>query len=148
MSVHIVPRKTYFSVFGALLVFTALTVTAANINFGKMNDVIAMTIAVIKMMLVLLFFMHVRYSSRLIWVIVASMFFWLYFAMTGLHALHMIIGMGIIAPIMYWAWKGRYSPEYHAPVENFGLYWHFVDIIWIFLFPLLYLLGAHFGEGH
>lgn len=77
MSVHIVPRKTYFSVFGALLVFTALTVTAANINFGKMNDLIAMTIAVIKMMLVLLFFMHVRYSSRLIWVIVASMFFWL-----------------------------------------------------------------------
>jgi cytochrome c oxidase subunit III len=78
----------------------------------------------------------------------AQMFFWLYFAMTGLHALHMIIGMCIIAPIMWWAWKGRYSPEYHAPVENFGLYWHFVDIIWIFLFPLLYLLGAHFGKGH
>lgn len=77
MSEHIVPRKIYFSVFGALLVFTALTVVAANINFGKMNDVIAMTIAVTKMMLVLLFFMHVRYSSRLIWVIVASMFFWL-----------------------------------------------------------------------
>ena len=77
-----------------------------------------------------------------------QMFYWLYFAMTGLHALHMIIGVGIIIPIMYWAWKGRYSPEYHAPVENFGLYWHFVDIIWIFLFPLLYLLGAHFGSGH
>ena len=78
MSVHIVPRKTYFSVFAALLVFTALTVTAATINFhGILNDVIAMTIAVTKMMLVLLFFMHVRYSSRLIWVIVASMFFWL-----------------------------------------------------------------------
>ena len=77
MSEHIVPRKTYFSVFGALLVFTALTVFAANINFGRMNDVIAITIAVTKMMLVLLFFMHVRYSSRLIWVIVASMFFWL-----------------------------------------------------------------------
>ena len=77
MSVHIVPRKTYFSVFAALLVGTALTVIAANVNFGRMNDVIAMTIAVTKMMLVLLFFMHVRYSSRLIWVIVASMFFWL-----------------------------------------------------------------------
>jgi cytochrome c oxidase subunit 4 len=77
MSEHIVPRKIYFSVFGALLVFTALTVIAANINFGRMNDVIAITIAVTKMMLVLLFFMHVRYSSRLIWVIVASMFFWL-----------------------------------------------------------------------
>ena len=80
-----------------------------------------------------------------------QMFYWLYFAMTGLHALHMIIGVGIILPIMYWAWKGRYSPEYHAPVENFGLYWHFVDIVWIFLFPLLYLLGVHFhagGAGH
>jgi cytochrome c oxidase subunit IV len=78
MSVHIVPRQTYFMVFGALLVCTALTVIAANIQFpGIMNDVVAMTIAIVKMMLVLLFFMHVRYSSRLIWVIVASMFFWL-----------------------------------------------------------------------
>ena len=77
MSEHIVPRTTYFSVFAALLVGTALTVIAANIDFGRMNDVIAITIAVTKMMLVLLFFMHVRYSSRLIWVIVASMFFWL-----------------------------------------------------------------------
>jgi len=77
-----------------------------------------------------------------------QMFFWLYFAMTGLHALHMIIGVGIITPIMWMAWRGRFSPEYHGPVENFGLYWHFVDIIWIFLFPLLYLLGAHFSAGH
>ncbi|MGB8510599.1 MAG: cytochrome c oxidase subunit 3 family protein [Pyrinomonadaceae bacterium] len=78
----------------------------------------------------------------------AQMFFWLYFAMTGLHALHMIIGIGIIIPIIYAAWRGRYGPEYHSPVELFGLYWHFVDIIWIFLFPLLYLLGAHFAVGH
>ncbi len=77
-----------------------------------------------------------------------QMFYWIYFAMTGLHALHMIIGIGILIPIMWAAWRGRYSPEYHAPVELFGLYWHFVDIIWIFLFPLLYLLGAHFGRGH
>ena len=77
MSEHIVPRTTYFAVFAALLVGTAVTVFAATINFGKMNDVVAMTIAVTKMSLVLLFFMHVRYSSRLIWVIVASMFFWL-----------------------------------------------------------------------
>jgi cytochrome c oxidase subunit 4 len=77
MSEHIVPRSTYFVVFGALMVLTAVTVAAANFDFGAMNDVVAMTIAVTKMMLVLLFFMHVRYSSRLIWVIVASMFFWL-----------------------------------------------------------------------
>jgi len=77
MSEHIVPRSTYFLVFGALIVLTALTVVAANFDFGAMNDVVAMSIAVTKMMLVLLFFMHVRYSSRLIWVIVAAMFFWL-----------------------------------------------------------------------
>lgn len=77
MSEHIVPRKTYFSVFAALLVGTAITVLAAQVDFKQWNAVIAMTIAVTKMLLVLLFFMHVRYSSRLIWVIVASMFFWL-----------------------------------------------------------------------
>ncbi|HEV3470093.1 MAG TPA: cytochrome C oxidase subunit IV family protein [Pyrinomonadaceae bacterium] len=78
MSEHIVPRKVYFGVFGALMVGTVVTVVAATINFpGPLNDIVAMTIAVAKMMLVLLFFMHVRYSSRLIWVIVASMFFWL-----------------------------------------------------------------------
>ncbi len=77
MSEHIVPRSTYFTIFAALLVGTALTVFAATIDFKWMNDIIAMTIAVTKMTLVLLYFMHVRYSSRLIWVIVASMFFWL-----------------------------------------------------------------------
>ena len=77
-----------------------------------------------------------------------EMFYWIYFAMTGLHALHMVIGIGILIPIMWAAWRRRYSPEYHSPVELFGLYWHFVDIIWIFLFPLLYLLGAHFQGGH
>jgi len=73
----------------------------------------------------------------------ARMFFWIYFAMTSLHALHMIIGLGVMAVIFYYAWRGRYSPEYHAPVEVSGLYWHFVDIVWIFLFPLLYLIGSH-----
>jgi cytochrome c oxidase subunit 3 len=76
-----------------------------------------------------------------------EMFYWIYFAMTGMHALHMIIGLGIMAVLVIMAWRGRFSPEYHAPVEISGLYWHFVDIIWIFLFPLLYLLGRHL-EGH
>jgi cytochrome c oxidase subunit 3 len=60
--------------------------------------------------------------------------------MTGLHALHMVIGIPIIAVIGWLAWRGRYGPEYHTPVEITGLYWHFVDIVWIFLFPLLYLI--------
>jgi len=73
----------------------------------------------------------------------AQIFFSLYFAMTGLHALHMIIGIPIIGTVAALAGRGRYSPEYHTPVEILGLYWHFVDIIWVFLFPLLYLIGAH-----
>ena len=73
----------------------------------------------------------------------AQIFFSLYFGMTGLHALHMIVGIPIILTIATLAGRGRYTPEYHTPVELVGLYWHFVDIIWIFLFPLLYLVGAH-----
>ncbi len=69
-----------------------------------------------------------------------QIFFSLYFAMTGLHALHMIIGLGIFTWLTITAWQGRYGPEYHAPVEISGLYWHFVDIVWIYLFPLLYLI--------
>ena len=73
----------------------------------------------------------------------AEIFFSLYFAMTGLHAAHMIIGIGLLTVLVLHARKGRYGPEYHTPVEVSGLYWHFVDIVWIFLFPLLYLIGRH-----
>jgi cytochrome c oxidase subunit 3 len=72
-----------------------------------------------------------------------QIFFGFYFAMTGMHALHMIIGIGLLAWLLRRAALKHFSPGYYAPVELFGLYWHFVDIIWIFLFPLLYLLGRH-----
>ncbi|MDH3523956.1 MAG: cytochrome c oxidase subunit 3 family protein [Acidobacteriota bacterium] len=74
-----------------------------------------------------------------------QMFFNLYFAMTGLHALHMVVGMAILAAVAVWAWRGAFTPGNHNLVEGLGLYWHFVDIVWIFLFPLLYLLGRHAG---
>ena len=74
-------------------------------------------------------------------------FYYIYFVMTGLHALHMIIGLGIMAWLLWAAFRGSFGPEYFAPVEMSGLYWHFVDIVWIFLFPLLYLLGRHFLAG-
>ncbi len=73
----------------------------------------------------------------------AQLFFAFYFAMTGVHALHMVIGIGILFALIYQASKGRFTAEYFNPVEMFGLYWHFVDIIWIFLYPLLYLVGRH-----
>jgi cytochrome c oxidase subunit 3 len=74
----------------------------------------------------------------------AQLFFSLYFAMTGLHALHMVIGAGLMLFLLVQAYKGKYSVDYYTPVDVGGLYWHFVDIIWIFLFPLLYLIGRHY----
>jgi cytochrome c oxidase subunit III len=72
-----------------------------------------------------------------------QLFFGFYFSMTGMHAIHMVIGIGILAVLTWQAWRGHFSPAYWTPVELTGLYWHFVDIVWIFLFPLLYLLGRH-----
>jgi cytochrome c oxidase subunit 3 len=73
----------------------------------------------------------------------AQIFFSLYFIMTGLHALHMIIGIAVLLVMLWWAWRGTVTADYAAPIEISGLYWHFVDIVWIFLFPLLYLIGRH-----
>ncbi|HEX6288785.1 MAG TPA: cytochrome c oxidase subunit 3 family protein [Herpetosiphonaceae bacterium] len=72
----------------------------------------------------------------------AALFFDLYFVMTGFHALHMIIGIGIIAVLIGLAWRGRFNAHYFTPIEMTGLYWHFVDIVWVFLYPLLYLIGG------
>jgi cytochrome c oxidase subunit 3 len=73
-----------------------------------------------------------------------QLFMIFYWGMTGLHALHMVIGAGLLIWIMWRAAKNHFGPEYYAPVEVMGLYWHFVDIVWIFLFPFLYLIpGAH-----
>lgn len=76
----------------------------------------------------------------------AQLFYSLYFVMTGLHAVHMIVGLGILGVLFWMAWRGRFTKAYHTPVEISGLYWHFVDIVWIFLFPLLYLIDRH-GPG-
>jgi cytochrome c oxidase subunit 3 len=73
----------------------------------------------------------------------AQIFFSLYFIMTGLHALHMIIGLGVMAVMVWMSSRGTITSEYYNPIEVSGLYWHFVDIVWIFLFPLLYLIGRH-----
>lgn len=79
------------------------------------------------------------YSSQV------ALFFSFYWAMTGFHALHMVIGIGLVLFIAYRAWKGKYGAHYFNPVENVGLYWHFVDIVWIYLYPLLYLIGHKKG---
>jgi cytochrome c oxidase subunit 3 len=73
----------------------------------------------------------------------AQLFFSLYFAMTGLHAVHMIVGAGLMTWLLIGAIRGKYTAAYMTPVDIGGLYWHFVDIIWIFLFPLFYLIDRH-----
>jgi cytochrome c oxidase subunit 3 len=72
-----------------------------------------------------------------------EMFFVFYFFMTGLHAFHMVIGLGIMAVLVVLASRGRFTREYYTPLELSGLYWHFVDLVWVFLFPLLYLIDLH-----
>jgi cytochrome c oxidase subunit III len=73
----------------------------------------------------------------------AQILFSFYFIMTGMHAVHMIVGIGLLTYLVVKAWQQTYSSEYFTPVEMIGLYWHFVDIVWIFLFPLLYLVNRH-----
>jgi cytochrome c oxidase subunit 3 len=73
----------------------------------------------------------------------SEIFFSFYFAMTGLHAFHMIVGLGLLTWLLGRSYRGEFGPDYFTPVELGGLYWHFVDIVWIYLFPLLYLISRH-----
>ena len=70
-----------------------------------------------------------------------NLFFSLYFTLTGLHGIHVLAGMALLSYVVVLSRRGRFSASYHTPVEMSGLYWHFVDLVWIYLFPLLYLIG-------
>ncbi|MBU6376591.1 MAG: cytochrome c oxidase subunit 3, partial [Bdellovibrionales bacterium] len=69
------------------------------------------------------------------------LFFSLYFVMTGIHAFHVIVGMGLMVWLAIRTLRNEFSPAFYTPVELVGFYWHFVDMVWIFLFPLMYLVG-------
>ena len=71
----------------------------------------------------------------------AEIFFWIYFAMTGLHAIHVTVGIFVILVLAVLAARRKFDHGNYMPIEIAGLYWHFVDIVWVFLFPLLYLAG-------
>ena len=72
-----------------------------------------------------------------------QMFFVFYFIMTGLHALHMTIGLGILSVLLFRNWVGSFSASYHTPIDFGGMYWSFVDIVWIFLYAIFYIPGLH-----
>ena len=89
-----------------------------------------------------------NFISESPWAAQEQIFFSLYFTMTGLHALHMIVGVVMMSVITWMAHKGKFDSTYYTPVEMAGLYWHFVDLVWIYLFPLLYLVDrAHVPVG-
>ena len=178
---HIVPKSTYYLIFAALMVGTAITVGAAFVDLGAFNTVVLITssltmalgvnaaqtgerkllmaflVATMILGAAFLGIKGVEYYHKFVEHHVpgptfqfekehirhAQIFFSLYFVMTGLHAIHMIIGIGIMLVMLYWSWNGTITEEYSSPIEISGLYWHFVDIVWIFLFPLLYLIGRH-----
>ena len=73
----------------------------------------------------------------------AQLFFFLYFCLTGLHSLHVLIGVAAITLMAYLAWRKKFTKDYFTPVEVTGLYWHFVDMVWVFIFPLFYLIDRH-----
>lgn len=77
-----------------------------------------------------------------------QLFYVIYFLMTGMHAFHMVIGVIILSVLTVMAWRNKFSPLRFMPIELTGLYWHFVDIVWVFLFPLLYLVDRTGGAGH
>jgi len=70
-----------------------------------------------------------------------NLFFSIYFMLTGLHGIHVLLGMGVLSYVILLSRRGRLSASYYTPAEMSGLYWHFVDLVWIYLFPLLYLVG-------
>ncbi len=144
-----------------VLIGSSLTIALAvrSAHLGKRKDLVGFLLATLALGGVFLGVKSIEYAQKFAHHLVpgphfrfegadptqAQMFFTLYFFMTGLHALHMIVGMAILVWMLRPAAQGRWTPDNHNFVEGFGLYWHFVDIIWIFLFPLLYLIGRHHG---
>ncbi|HXE79407.1 MAG TPA: cytochrome c oxidase subunit 3 family protein [Vicinamibacterales bacterium] len=157
----------------AVLIASSLTVALAvhAAQEGKQRQIIGYLIATLVLGLVFLIIKYFEYAAKLFphhlhaggegvlfpaagWFDLSGtplapiagqvrIFMVIYFALTGMHALHMVVGIGILAVILWMAWRGAFTPKWYTPVEMFGLYWHFVDIVWIFLFPLLYLVSRH-----
>jgi cytochrome c oxidase subunit 3 len=147
----------------AVLICSSLTMALAvqAAQLGQRRALIMLLIATIVLGGVFLgvkaYEYHHKYVEHLIpgidfhvespWASQIQLLFCFYFVMTGMHALHMVIGIGLMTYLILQARRNIFNGDYYNPVEVIGLYWHFVDIVWIFLFPLLYLIGQHL-KGH
>jgi cytochrome c oxidase subunit 3 len=142
----------------AVLIFSSLTMALAvrSAQLGQKKNLILFLVATLVLGCVFLTIKYFEYHEK--WVDhhipgpgfhyaepryfhQAQILFFLYFAMTGMHAMHMIVGAGLLTTLIVMAARNRFNEGWYTPVELIGLYWHFVDIVWIFLFPLLYLIG-------
>jgi cytochrome c oxidase subunit III len=142
----------------AVLIFSSLTMALAvrSAQLGQKKNLILFLVATLILGCVFLTIKYFEYHEK--WVDhhipgpgfryaeqqyfhQAQILFFLYFAMTGMHAMHMIVGAGLLTTLIVMASRNRFNEGWYTPVELIGLYWHFVDIVWIFLFPLLYLIG-------
>jgi cytochrome c oxidase subunit IV len=97
---HILPRSLYFGIFGALMVLTAATVGLAFVDLGFMNVIVALSVAVVKATLVVLFFMHVKYSSKLTWMVVGAGVFWLFILLSLLMLDYSSRGWMLVPPMV------------------------------------------------
>jgi cytochrome c oxidase subunit 3 len=141
-----------------VLIFSSFTMVLAvrSAQLGKKKPVITFLTLTLILGSVFLFLKYLEYHEKWVdhhipgpgfqyadpqFMHQAQILFYLYFAMTGMHAVHMLVGAGLLTHLIVDASRDRFSAEWYTPVEIVGLYWHFVDIVWIFLFPLLYLIG-------
>ena len=142
----------------AVLIFSSFTMVLSvrSAQLGQKKALIIFLILTLILGCVFLGFKYVEYHEKWVdhhvpgpgfryedtrYVHQAQILFFLYFAMTGMHAIHMIVGAGLLTALIVMAARNRFSAAWYTPVEMIGLYWHFVDVVWIFLFPLLYLIG-------
>jgi len=154
---HLELNKTLGALNTVVLLFSSLTMALA-VNYAQRNDrkkSFWMLVVTLLCALTFLCVKYVEYSHKFHEGLLTAgfykfqgikapnpgLFFSLYFMMTGLHGIHVLIGMSIITWVLIRTKKGDFNSKYFTPVELTGLYWHLVDLIWIFLFPLLYLIG-------
>jgi cytochrome c oxidase subunit III len=142
---HLKLDRVLGSVNTLILISSSLTVALgiAAIRRGKVRQLQGYFLATILLAAGFLGVKGVEYSTKFSHGIRpgTDIFFSLYFMLTGLHAIHVIGGMTVLSVVAVLAGRGKFSERYYTPVELSGLYWHFVDLIWIYLFPLLYLIG-------
>jgi len=142
---HLELNRILGAVNTVVLICSSLTVALgiAAIRKGKvmlLRFYLFLTILLAATFLVIKYFEYMEDFSKGLYPS-TDIFFSLYFMMTGLHAVHVTAGITALATMLVLAFRGRFSADYHTPVEVTGLYWHFVDLVWIYLLPLLYLVG-------